>query len=248
VDEVIRDNIHNRNILNDANKQIDEDYLILQNKLVFINNNFLRITELIDKLNSTLELDICLKNNEKESTKNLESEARELLKSINSSVAHFSELLQSIMETNSETSALMNGEYSQEKQQQEFESIVNFEKDIMTLVSQSKETLASVYKKNDQYTVNITDKILEVIRNVKYYDYFSTLADGIIGKLNHIGEILYVKDSGSDLEDIEYLKAKYTMHSERKIHDNSSQNNEGGIELFDDFDEAPDGEKIEFFK
>ncbi len=248
VDEIIGENYHFRNKLNDASMQIDEQYLVSQNKLVFINTNFHRIIELIDKLNSSLEFSIKTENDEGDSIKILKSQARELLHNINSSVAQFKELFQSIMETNSKTNTLLKEKYSQEEQKQQFDSIVEFEKKILSQVSQSKETLTNAYKQNDEFTVNITDKILKVIRNVKYYDYFSTLAEGIIGKLNYISETLYANDSETDLGEIEYLKAKYTMYSERKIHDNSTQHSGSNVELFDDFDETTDGKKVEFFK
>jgi hypothetical protein len=152
------------------------------------------------------------------------------------------------MDANSNTNTLLQGEYSQDEQKTQCESIILLEKKILSLVNQSKETLTNAYKQNDEFTVNITDKILEVIRNVKYYDYFSALAEEIIGKLNYISETLYNSESGINLEEIEYIKAKYTMHSERKIHDNTSQHSVNNVELFDDFDESPDGEKVEFFK
>jgi hypothetical protein len=248
VNEFIGDNYHFRNELFDSNMQIDKQYLLLQNKLVFVNTNFHRINELIDKLNSSLEISIKPDNYDENSATILKSQAGELLQNINSSVTHFKELFKSIMETNSKANALLKGTYSQDKQKKQFNSIVEFENNLSSLVSQSKETLTTAYKQNDSFTVNITDKLLEVIRNVKYYDYFNTLAEGIIGKLNYISETLYNNDSDTDLEEIEYLKAKYSMYSERKIHDNSAQSSGSNVELFDDFDETPDGEKIEFFK
>lgn len=247
VDDIVNSNYHFRNKLYDSNIQIDEQFQILNNKIVYNKKNFSRITELINKIATSAEVVLGEEDYKQESKKILKVQAYELIKNIRLTVSFFKEIFQKISEIENNAKLDISKKYSRKKHKQILNSIADYEQKIMPEINEEKQALSSVCIVNGDFTENLTDRILKVIRSVKYYEYFDIIAESIINKLNSISKTFYISGADPDTEDIEYMKAGYTMHSERETHNGSINHGESDVEFFVDLDESDDEEKVELF-
>lgn len=251
LEDIISAHSRLRKRLFEETQQIDEQLLILQNKIHFLKNNFSRITELIDNLVSSLSFISDEETGEEESKTILKGQANDLLKNIHLAEFHFKDIFQNISLDESKSEFHSEFHSANRKFHEEhkllFDSLSEQEKDILPLINKEKETLSRIYKENSGFTFNLTDKVLNLIRSVRYYDYFDILAEKITEKLNYLSETFHLEELTADIEDMEFIKEKYTMDSERIIHDNSIGHHGNNVELFEDFDDADNSNKVEFF-
>lgn len=102
--------------------------------------------------------------------------------------------------------------------------------DIKLLISELN-TKEKVLQKLLCQNVKLNDKIAveinESISNIKYYDFFQKEIEQIIEMLNKINSqvILTEEDIALNKHNLNYLKSKYTMDSEFKIHDRITKKN-----------------------
>lgn len=137
------------------------------------------------------------------------------------------------------------------------------EKNIAIFQNSGKKLFSSIVDHIKEYTneigqqlhnnIEISNKISEdikaSIKNIKYYQLFEQIIEEIIDELNSINQLLskkkIIEPSTIKDKDLNKIKEKYTMQSERDIHDqilskekelgiekNKSNEKEGDIELF----------------
>ncbi|MBN1181251.1 MAG: hypothetical protein JXB49_03120 [Bacteroidales bacterium] len=114
----------------------------------------------------------------------------------------------------------------------------------------TKDKTEKLLTENTEKSEIITNDIRESIEKVKYYDVFERTAEEIINELN----IVNIKLSGdmgklnkSKVENLQYIKQRYTMASEHLIHEKIT-NKENAKKMKIDIDEDQENEdNIEFF-
>jgi hypothetical protein len=110
---------------------------------------------------------------------------------------------------------------------------------IIETINKNNEKLHNLVHEINDLTDQIIGSIKTSIQNVKYYDYFEKMIDEIINELNTINIRL---NSGDNLdaqmkeENLKYLKEKYTMESEHRIHDQIASS-ENGLDILKNQDE-----------
>lgn len=251
LDDIINTHKSLRKRLFEEIQQVDEQLLTLHNKICFLKNNFSRITELIDNLISSLSFISEAETGEEQSKSILKEQAGELLKNIHLAESHFKDIFQNILlaESKSEFHSENKSENRNftEEHKLLFDSLSNYEYELLPLITKEKDSLSRIYKENSGFTFDLTDKVLNIIRSVRYYEYFEILAEKITEKLNYLSETFHLEELSADIEDMEYIKEKYTMDSERIIHDNSVYHHGNNVELFEDFENTDKGKNVEFF-
>jgi hypothetical protein len=106
---------------------------------------------------------------------------------------------------------------------------------------------SAIFKENNDSTRNLSDNILKAIRSIKYYDSFDKLANRTIQKLNYISEIYNIDKSLLNTINVDYIRNKYTMNSERKIHDNTLLNEKNRAGHIDNHHEKSVSNQVELF-
>ena len=233
---MISTNYHLRKKLNDAKLQVDEQYLILSGKLESIDDNFKNIEELSKQLESSFNTALIKDADVNRPEESSKTQSEGLFGDIKSTITYLREQINKISAIKVKTANYLVNECNQEEQNKLLSTLSQFEQNFLPAIDEKKETISSIFKENGEYTRNITDKILTAIRSVKYYDFFDELAKKIITKLTQTSETFYISESEASRHSIEKIKKKYTMKSEREIHDNSLKHGEGEIELFDNND------------
>ncbi|UCH14431.1 MAG: hypothetical protein JSV22_00335 [Bacteroidales bacterium] len=234
IEDMISTNYHLRKKLNDANLQVDEQYLKLSDELESIDNNFKKIDELTKQLESSFNAALNKDSNVNKPKESSKTQSEGLFDDIKSTTTYLSEQINKISAVKMKTDNHLVNECNKEEQNKLLSILSQFEQEFLPAIKEKKETISSIFKENGEYTRNITDKMLTAIRSVKYYDFFDELAKKIITKLTQTSETFYISESEASRHSIENIKKKYTMKSEREIHDNTMKHGEGDIELFED--------------
>jgi hypothetical protein len=96
-------------------------------------------------------------------------------------------------------------------------------KSLMSNIKDYTTDIGNQLYKNIDISNNISEDIKASINNIKYYQLFEKIIEEIIEKLNGINQILRNKNilnvNEDGVSDLNLLKEKYTMQSERDIHD-----------------------------
>ncbi len=125
----------------------------------------------------------------------------------------------------------------------------NINVEILNIVEQitdNNDKINRFLKENSRLGIKISSEIKSSIEQVKYYDFFEKVIDQIITSLNGIytkfSFLNRNKDGKADKESIEQAQKRYTMKSERIIHEKVAAN-----QLIDINDIKEDNDNIEFF-
>lgn len=120
---------------------------------------------------------------------------------------------------------------------------------VVKILNMDNAKVEEILKQNGEFGGRLSMDIKASIEEVKYYDFFEQIIEEIIGELTNI-YIALKSDLTVDIKDISYdlesLKERYTMESQRSIHEKvlgdlaGEENKETDIEEDDDDD-------IEFF-
>jgi hypothetical protein len=250
IEYLISQNRQSREQFFGASGKIDEQLLGIQNSLVHLKNNFSQITEVVDNLISSLSFISESENTEEESKKELKRQAKELITGIRHAESHFKKFFHNMM-LPSNNSVLndkwqLRNNYYQKEYNRHNNSIAEFERGLLPLINREKETFSGIYMENVGYTFNLTEKVLNIIRSVRYYEYYDILADKVIQKLNYLSNSFHNEELSSTGKEFDKIRASYTMDSERKIHENST-GNAGEFELFEDLDRSDNDSNVELF-
>lgn len=247
MDEMVKTNEHFIKKLPEINKILAENYNVIESELNQLCEDFKHIPEFINKLNAPPVFAEEQNGDFEESRKLSNNQIYELMKDLTSTTIYIKKLFDSIDDKSDyQFIDLING-----NTQNQFENLneimQNFSQKILPCIYQDNETIAEIFNENHNYTKNLADNILHAIRSIKYYDYFDKLANNIIQKLNYISNTYHACESNIINPDLEHIKGKYTMNSERRIHDITIEHGQGNVELFDESNVKDNPNNTELF-
>lgn len=117
---------------------------------------------------------------------------------------------------------------------------------ILESIDRDNEELDIVLNQNKDLNDSILEKIESAINRKDYYEYFESIVEEVIDQLNEINNRIKPEETSSDsgkAENLEHMKAAYTMASERTVHENVVS---GGEPEITSQEQEPDNE-VEFF-
>ena len=101
---------------------------------------------------------------------------------------------------------------------------------ILDALDKDSQELDDVLIQNRDLNDNVLEKIENVINKADYYDYFESCVEEVINKLNSINYRLkpdsQFESKDIKAENLKEIKTRYTMESERIIHDKVVSGNE----------------------
>lgn len=247
IQKTINENARLRVKMFESNQHLDEIYFTIKNEITSMLQCFTGINAWIDRLNSSLISGSNGWPEKEEHGKISDKQIRELSEDLTSTAGFLSDLFDKISETSQKHYVELTRNDTRNELDLTVEKMKEHELKFLPELNQTNETISAVFDENGKFTGNLADDILAAIRSIKYYDYFDKLADKIIQKLSYISEKYYTCNSVNDKHVFEYYKQKYTMNSERKIHDNVLAKNNGNFELFEEYDDPAGSNKNELF-
>ncbi|OQY00654.1 MAG: hypothetical protein B6I20_08440 [Bacteroidetes bacterium 4572_117] len=115
---------------------------------------------------------------------------------------------------------------------------------IVKVLNKDNSEVESLLDQNRKYGNRLAMDIQTSIEKVKYYDFFEQVIEKIIIQLNNIYQTIKADSDEFGIEnedDLQSIKERYTMDSQRDIHDKIMLNGDAPAEVEDDEDD------IEFF-
>jgi hypothetical protein len=194
------------------------------------------MAELTRELESSFDVRLKKDGITDESSENPLRQSERLFNDIRSTIAYLKGLIDKISGETTRTDSNLADNFDQEEQDIILKTIKQYEQELLPEINNKKETINAIFYENNDYTKNITDRILTAIRSIKYYDCFDKLAEQIIEKLNHISNTFCISESEANIPEMEQVKKNYTMRSERKTHNQVLNQSKNNAELFDDDD------------
>ena len=234
IDDIITKHTHFRIKMSDASVLLDEQYTLIKNELKSMTVDFDNINTWIGKLVSFLHMTDKKNPDFEDSRKASNKQINDLLKDITSTTQYLKELFENISAINNEQIFGITQDDNKKEFSHIIEMMLDHEQKFLPDFNKSNEIISAIYKENSNYTGNLTDNNLKAIRSIKYYDYFNKLADDIINKLNYISNTYTIHKPDESLQNVEEVKNKYTMYSERRIHDITLTHGKSNAELFDE--------------
>lgn len=116
---------------------------------------------------------------------------------------------------------------------------------ILESLDKDNEELDDVLNQNRDLNNSILAKIESAINKKDYYEYFESIVEEVINKLNEINIRIKPDSESTSMEkelNLKQMKNAYTMESERKVHENVVMGTDGS-----DHDGVQDDNEVEFF-
>ncbi len=101
----------------------------------------------------------------------------------------------------------------------QLKQFVNNCSDLIKDMFDNNENIFKIIAENQILSNIISADIKISLKQIKYYDLFDKVIEEIILKLNEINGKFEIIDGNEHLNKLEYLKSRYTMESEHKIHE-----------------------------
>ena len=101
----------------------------------------------------------------------------------------------------------------------QLKQFVNNCSDLIKYMFDNNENIFKIIAENQILSNIISADIKISLKQIKYYDLFDKVIEEIILKLNEINGKFEIIDGNEHLNKLEYLKSRYTMESEHKIHE-----------------------------
>jgi len=222
------------NLIQDACNSINDELSGLSEKNVILSKNVIKIFKVLDDINVDIP-----------GLQKLELQ----IKDINANVFEDLELIKShYIDVNDELYSI--GTIVEQDYEKEFKTrLQRISESIYSIVKVLNEDNSAVEKILDQNRKNGNQLAMNIqtsIEKVKYYDFFEQVIEEIIIELNNI--YLAIKaDSESvryeDKDDLQSLKDRYTMESQRDIHGKIMHEDDDS----DDSNKKDEEDNIEFF-
>ena len=174
-----------------------------------------------------------------------------LVNEINLMAGNVFENLNEIFELSDQVSSEEAGdEWRTQLEQDHIKLMVDISK-ILDSLDKEDHSLDSLLRQNQQLSEEIQTNIKSTINRVDYYDFFEKVIEEVVRNLNSVN--LKLKPVGGNgqksekIKNLENLKERYTMESERIIHERAENGEEG---KYDDITQAvneEDDDSLELF-
>lgn len=249
-------------LLKQIRNQLDEGIILLDlNHFRGMNVEYLSARKKLDRIALTLKSEISeplkmltefeelnkTKSAEEASKPSVQNQIYSLAKEINSKNADICQKIDEmkLLSENLYTADNLDN-WGSQLEQDRIKLMVNISR-ILDALDKDNEELDNVLIQNRDLNNYILEKIENAINKVDYYDYFESIVEEVISRLNGINQRfrqdLGVESVEAKAENLKEIKTTYTMDSERKVHDNVVS----GIEGSDTPANPKPGEDIEFF-
>ncbi len=229
-----KDNDSEITLLKQIRNKLDESMILLDlNNFRGMNVEYLSARKKLDGIAEAIETEISnplkemsgmeiIKTKEKGDGTSVLSQISSLAKEITIRNNEIAEKIEELKKYSEELSNIDNLEdWGSQLEQDRVMLMVNISR-ILDTLDKDNEELDNVLIQNRDLNNYILEKIENVINQADYYDYFERIVEEVISRLNDINYRLKpqsAETSEEKAENLKEIKTKYTMESERIIHD-----------------------------